>query len=149
MNINYSHIRIISAGALGTTTARECAKFHMDLLRLLTTRNKEMAVVTVKSCLVYIVHVLCKSVIQKEFLSTKFTFKTNNLHIGFRIDEVTGDGMFRFNMLSHLTIRGSPKSAVAPLTHCIVGLSSKTESDKQDKLDTDSSSLSPTGIEIL
>ena len=137
------------AGALGATTARERTEFHVNLLRLLTTRNKQMAMVTGKPCLVDIVHVHCKCVIQKEFLSTKFTFGTNNLHIGFRIDEITSDGVFSFYMLPHLAVWRSLKSAVAPLTHCIVGLSSKTESDKQDKLDTDSSSLSPTGIEIL
>ena len=106
------------AGAFGATTARECAEFHMDLLRLPTTRNKKMAVVTVKPCLVHIVHVHGKCVIQKEFLSTKFTLRTNDPHIGFRIDEVTGDGVLCFNMLPHLASQGSLKSAVAPLTHC-------------------------------
>ena len=60
----------------------------MDLLRLLTTRNKKMAVITVKPCLVNIVHMQCKCVIQEEFLAAKFTFRTN-----IRIDEVTGDGV--------------------------------------------------------
>ena len=88
----------------------------MDCFRLLTARNKEMAVVTVKSCLVYIVHMHSKCVVQKEFFSTKFTLRTNNLHIGIWIEKVTGDGVFYLNVFLHLTVRGSLKAAIAPLT---------------------------------
>ena len=54
--------------------------------------------------------------VQKEFFSTKFTLRTNNLHIGIWIEKVTGDGVFYLNVFLHLTVRGSLKAAIAPLT---------------------------------
>ena len=57
----------------------------MDFLHLITARKEGMTVVTVKTSLVFIVHVLCKGLIQKELLATKFlALRTNNFNIGLR-----------------------------------------------------------------
>ena len=54
------------AKALGVTTAWKCAQLIMNFLHLITARNKGKAVVAVKPSLVFIVHVHCKGLIQKE-----------------------------------------------------------------------------------
>ena len=77
----------------------------MDFLHLITARKEGMTVVTVKPNLVFIVHVQCKGLIQKELLATKvLAFRTNNCNIGLRKDKVCGDAVCCLHVLHHFTI---------------------------------------------
>ena len=91
------------AKALGVTTAWKCAQLVMDFLHLITARKEGKAVVTVKPNLVFIVHMQCKGLIQKELLVTVLALRTNNLNMGFRKDKVCGDAVCCLNMVHHFT----------------------------------------------